>query len=100
MTTSRAWQRQSELYRHFGRYLDGLDWSDGAAQAMYDYESRGVPMTDPWCNGYFVGKHWLDWQITAWREGLADGTLRRRELFGYPRALQRRCGLREDAWSG
>lgn len=90
---SPAWRRQAVWYRHFASSYAGLDYSDGAVQAMYDYESRGVPIADPWRNGYYVGKHWMDWQINAWREGLAEGTLRPRELDGYPVGMLKRVGI-------
>ena len=84
------WRRAAEAYRYFGRHLGGLDWSEDAARAMFAYESRGAALADPWRNGFYVGKHWFDWQLTAWKEGLADGTLTRAELSGYPVEWTRR----------
>ena len=66
-----------------------LDWSDAAAEAMYRYESRGgEPPGER--NGYAVGKRWLEWHVTEWRSGLAEGLTRAEELEGLPERIRRK----------
>jgi glucose/arabinose dehydrogenase len=77
---TRRWQAQAALYRWIAREWPALDWSNAAALGMFAYESRGLALADPWRNGFFVGKHWLDWQITEWRLGIREGTTTRHEL--------------------
>lgn len=70
---SKAWRKKAQLYLWFARHYPLLDASAAAAEAMFDYESRGVGKPG-FSNAYFVGKHWLDWRITAGKECLAEGT--------------------------
>ena len=81
---TKRWLVQAEHYKWMGRHYPQLDWSDTAAAAMFQYESRGTVIECPWANGYYVGKHWLDWQINEWKAGLKDGTLQRWELTKDP----------------
>lgn len=48
---------------------------------MFNYESRGSPITNPRKNGYFVGKQWMDVHIKMWQEDLKKGYLTRKELY-------------------
>ena len=74
------WRTQASVYTHWQRYLPELDWSESAARAMYEHESRGTPLPAPMSNGYAWGKRWTNWQVTAWREGIADGVTTPHEL--------------------
>jgi hypothetical protein len=73
---SKKWIRISELYRFFARDYHDLDFSDDAALAMYDFESRGVGNVNHYdkingkINGYAVGKHMLDLQMAMWKEDI------------------------------
>jgi len=83
MPTARWWT-QASVYAHWRHYLPDLDWSESAAQAMYEHESMGTPLPAPMSNGYAWGKRWTNWQVTAWREGIADGVTTRHELWTDP----------------
>lgn len=51
--------------------LAKLDWSEEAALALHEYESRGVGVLSAE-NGYAIGKRWIDWQIQEWSIALSD----------------------------
>lgn len=63
--------------------LAKLDFSEEAARAMYEYESRGGAQPDE-SNGYLHGKRWVDWQTTQWRDEMVAGRLDAVELTSDP----------------
>ena len=70
----------SELYKLFGQQWSGLDFSDEALIEMYNSESYGTHV-DKNKNGYYIGKQWLNVQISMWLEDRSDGHLVLRELY-------------------
>ncbi len=76
MSVSKAWLKSANLYKFFARTYDGLDFSDEAAEAMFNYESKGIgnvsyqQKVDGKFNGFAVGKHLMDIQMAMWREDL------------------------------
>jgi hypothetical protein len=70
---SKKYLRMAEVYKRFGG--EGLDYSDSAKRAFYDYESRGVgsgfdvtSIYTPTNNGYAIGKKWLNYHISEWKK--------------------------------
>jgi len=70
------------LYRYFGRGCTGLDWSDVALFAMYEYETHGAKKVKS-NNGFAYGKMMMDISITMWKEDL-NHTLWLEELYEDP----------------
>ena len=87
----------AKMYKRFAEdWKKELDFSDEAKEAFYNYESRGEGKFDltsiytPTNNGYAIGKKWMDWQISEWRDDLRpynpEGTLCKFELYeDYPK---------------
>lgn len=74
---TKRWLEMSKLYKRFAEpWKDSCDFSDEAAKAMFDYESNGIGdlslsiFETNMPNGYAVGKHWLNVQVSMWREDL------------------------------
>lgn len=92
VTPTRRWWAAAELYRWFARDYRDSDFSDEAAAAQYEYESRGG--TSPgWENAYYLGKQRLNlwWADTS--KMLNEGTLTKAELYAdptIPQALKER----------
>lgn len=76
MEVSKRWKKASENYKWFARNYSNASFSDAAALAMYDYESRGVgnvnhyDVIDGYVNGFALGKHLQDLQLAMWYEDL------------------------------
>lgn len=69
------------IYKYFAKNYN-LDWSDEAMFEMYDNESSGIPFkNNPWKNGYYVGKHWLDVTLSMWKRDIKEGLLFSFELY-------------------
>jgi hypothetical protein len=91
---TRRWLRKAEVYRHFVREEEGLDWSPEAAQAMFDWESRGSGdlgagiFSSSSRNGYARGKKVMDLTVAMWQEDLREGLLTKNELrLDWPQEL-------------
>lgn len=83
MRVSKKYERLRPVYDHFGREFTDLDFSDGAFEEMYRYESSGGETPDK-SNGYFQAKRMIDITVAMWREDLG-GLITREELAGeYP----------------
>ena len=59
--------------------------------SMYLYESKGEGRMDIGIfnqgkvNGYYLGKKWMDWHISEWKQGFRNRVLFKKELKGeYP----------------
>lgn len=76
MKVSKKWLKTAQLYKFFSKDYQGLDFSDSAAEAMYNYETYGEgrvtyhEKVDGLYNGFAVGKHLMDIQIATWNEDL------------------------------
>ncbi len=75
--------RMSELYRHFAKGWDGLDFSEKSLVEMFNSESYGTPV-DQKKNGFYVGKQWLNVSVAMWLEDIAKGHLPKYELYSDP----------------
>lgn len=81
MKITNKWRKKAEMYKMMRKGIhDSLDFSEKAAQAMFDYESGGG-MPPEKNNGYKVGKMWLNWQITEWKKDIKSGLLFVSELY-------------------
>ena len=77
------WRKKAEVYKIFA---EKGDFSEQAAQEMYDYETFGkgtlkntifgVPT-----NGYFIGKKFMNITLAMWQEDIEDGLLAKFELY-------------------
>lgn len=86
---TKNWWESAEVYRFFARGFGNLDFSEQAAIDMFNQETHGrpkfeyyEPRYDGKCNGYAVGKHWMDVTLAMWREDLTAGILLKTELLG------------------
>ena len=92
---SKKWIKKSLLYKRAARDYNNLDFSNEAAMEMFKFEStgngdisiEGFNTIDKKCNGYAVGKKWLDVNISNWKEAIKDGWLRIDDLVtdGWPK---------------
>ncbi len=103
MNVSKRWLKSATLYKFFARTYSGLDFSDAAAEAMYDYETYGkgyvsyAEKVDGKYNGYAVGKHLMDVQLAMWREDLNNVfMLTKHELFTDPDLEEIRWFLKQQ----
>lgn len=50
---------------------------------LYNHESYGTELNenDNRSNGYVIGKKWLNWHITNWKQALVEGSLTRHDLL-------------------
>jgi len=84
------WRKQSEVYKIFVKDKENkLDFSEKAAQAMFDFESSGTGQIEIDCfstsnNGYAVGKKWLNVFVSMWKEDIENGLLFKSELYEDP----------------
>ena len=79
---TKKWLRMAEMYKHFAKPWNHLcDFSEEAKQAMFDYESKGIGnlkqdiFSQEICNGYALGKHWMDVNVSEWKRGLTEQDL-------------------------
>lgn len=85
MGPTKRWRRIQPIYRHFGG--ERLDYSEEAAQEMYCFETTGQGdlkmglFAGNRCNGYAVGKHWMDATIKMWLQDIPQGLLSLDELY-------------------
>lgn len=87
MTITKRWWAKAAVYRAAYRLVHPqaqADFSDEAAQAMFDYESSGAGRPDGIFqhgdNGYALGKKALDLMLAEWRDGAARGLVMYPEL--------------------
>ena len=74
----------SELYKIFSKDWEHcLDYSEESLLELYISESYGDPCSDT--NGYYVGKKWLNVQVTMWKEDIEKGLLFKEELYKDPK---------------
>jgi hypothetical protein len=87
---SKKWKETALMYKYFSKSLDSqyLDFSISSAEDMYNYESTGFPLiiyyeknNNGLCNGYAVGKHFMDITLSMWKEDLKDGILKKYEIL-------------------
>jgi len=89
------WRRMSRVYARFARDWPYADFSDAAAQAMFDHEN-GVPLSQSgFVNGYALGKKWMSVTLAMWREDISKGLLSVNELLGdeYPEWFLKQTGI-------
>lgn len=48
--------------------------------SLYNHESYGTELNSS-NNGFAIGKKWLNWHITNWKQGLIEGSLTRYDLL-------------------
>ena len=79
---SKNYKKMVDMYKHFARHLEQLDWSEEALEVMYTSESFGSPPPSevPESNGYKQGKKWMDVTVSMWKEDFGS-TLFVRELY-------------------
>ena len=69
-----------EIYRIFSKdWEDCLDFSEQKMVELYYSESYGEPVSSD--NGYYIGKRYLNLQVTMWKEDISKGLLRKFELY-------------------
>lgn len=82
---SRKYLIMARAYIHYAFLIVGkkADYSAKALIAMYQSESTGGNLSALIAsnNGWAIGKHWMDWQISNWRDGFSDGTCFAGELL-------------------
>lgn len=70
------------LYKHFASLFGKFDFSDEALLQLFNHESYGTELGNgSTTNGYAIGKKWLNWHITNWKEGLVEGSITRYDLL-------------------
>ena len=80
MKISNKWKKQAELYKRFAEdWKDCLFFTEEDELSMYLHESQGTEINSQ-ANGYFVGKKWLNLNVTMWKEDLGK-TLFLSELY-------------------
>jgi len=85
MKPSKKWLKMAGVYKLFN---SSGDFSEAAMVEMYEWESKGIGNIGKAlfnnrgiCNGYAVGKKWLDVMISMWRRDISDGLLHPYELY-------------------
>lgn len=85
---SERWKRIAQIYVYFAYSNDSMDFTPEAAKAFYGYESTGTPRVayhekqpNGLYNGFAVGKHWMDVQLSMWAEDLMRGDIAKCELL-------------------
>jgi hypothetical protein len=67
------WLKKAEKYRELAKIAEQTgfkcDFSNEAANAMFNFESSGIGKIE-YDNGYAIGKKWMDVQISMWIEDL------------------------------
>jgi hypothetical protein len=91
------WRKMGEIYKRFTKDYPWADFSEAAAQEMFDHESKGswLPFSAGTRNGFQIGKKIMDVCITGWKEDLQVGTLTRDELLAdnYPEWFLTKIGI-------
>ena len=71
------WRKMSEIYKIFAKGWNNLDFSEKAAEEMFQWESKGegdlkqgIFSKGGKYNGYAVGKHWMDVMVKMWKEDM------------------------------
>lgn len=77
---SQKFKRKTILYKHFASLFGQFDFSDESMVSLYNHESYGTELNSS-NNGFAVGKKWLNWHITNWKQGLIEGSLTRYDLL-------------------
>ena len=81
MKTTSKFERMAKVYRHFGRELTQLDWSDEAKFEQFSFESTGTPrLTNDCKNGWYHGKRLFTITAAEWVEALNARILGRPEF--------------------
>jgi hypothetical protein len=84
---TKNWWKMADIYRRFAKDWPNVDFSEEAANAMFAYESRGIPLPqNTKTNGFVLGKKWMDVTIEMWLEDIKNELLFAHELLddGYP----------------
>lgn len=77
---SSKFKKKALLYKHFASLFGTFDLSDEAMLKLFNHESYGTELGSS-NNGYAVGKKWLNWHITNWKQGLVEGSITRHDLL-------------------
>ncbi len=78
-------KKMCDLYFLFSQdWKDVLDYSDQSKIELFNYESYGIPITNP-KNGFLVGKKWLNVQVAMWKEDIPKGLFFKHELYNDPK---------------
>lgn len=77
---SPKFKKKALLYKHFGSLFGTFDYSDDAMLSLFNHESYGTQLNSS-DNGYAIGKKWLNWHITNWKQGLVEGSITRHDLL-------------------
>lgn len=73
-----------EVYKIFSRDWEHLlDYSEQMMYELYMSESYGHKVSQN--NGYFVGKRYLNVQVTMWKQDIQQGLLFKCELYDDPK---------------
>jgi hypothetical protein len=80
---SPKFKKKALLYKHFASIFGTFDFGDEAMLRLYNHESYGTQLNDGdnSTNGYVIGKKWLNWHITNWKQGLVEGSITRHDLL-------------------
>lgn len=76
---SQKFKKKAILYKHFASLFGQFDFSDESLVSLYNHESYGTELNHS-KNGFAIGKKWLNWHITNWKQGLIEGSLTRFDL--------------------
>lgn len=100
---SQKFKKKAILYKHFASLFGQFDFSDESMVSLYNHESYGTELNSS-NNGFAIGKKWLNWHITNWKQGLIEGSLTRHDLLsnipdveGYKEVVDK---VLEDAYVG
>ncbi len=79
---SPKFKKKALLYKHFGSMFGNFDFSEQSMLNLYNHESYGTELGpgESTSNGYVIGKKWLNWHITNWKQGLVEGSITRQDL--------------------
>lgn len=80
---SPKFKKKTLLYKHFALLFGTFDFSDEAMLRLYNHESYGTKLDDrdSATNGFVIGKKWLNWHITNWKQALVEGSITRYDLL-------------------
>lgn len=88
---TKKWLKQCESYKYFSKDWESCcSYTEEDQRICFLQESQGYvyPYTkrneDGKYNGYLVGKHWMDVNLSMWREDMKDGMLYQFELIEDP----------------
>jgi hypothetical protein len=77
---SPKFKKKALLYKHFGSLFGKFDFSDESMLSLFNHESYGTELNRS-DNGFAIGKKWLNWHITNWKQGLVEGSITRYDLL-------------------